>query len=272
MSIQHTYYRPFNFSLIILLISSLMFTACGGGDTPPTTVVQPDGPTVKLTVSTVNVQEGKEASVQVDIQPYQVLDWTWEVSGSSGGSLNPNTGENVVYTAGKAGIDTVTSRATLADGTPLKQSVTINVEPAATEIPPATETPLPPKVTLNGFQAEQKVPCMNNASGTYPDGLEREIWPIVFVGGRYHPQDEGGKAAQKANGNWYQTVRFGDCVSKPDLNVGVRFQLIIVTANESANAAFEAYISNGQQTGQWSGMTELPSGAEEQVRVVVIRE
>jgi hypothetical protein len=203
-----------------------------------------------------NIPAGESAAIVVNVEPYEKLTWTWEVSGTSGGSLNTNQGENVVYKAGQAGIDTVTARATLADGTSIKQSITMNVQPPSTETPTATVTP----------------PCSNLAQGTYPDGLDRAIWPVVFIGGMYHPQDEGGKAAQKANGQWYQTVRFGDCLNNPNRDIGQPFQLIIVTANEAANAAFEAYIVNGKKTGKWLGMSELPLGTEEQVRIVVVRE
>jgi hypothetical protein len=218
------------------------------------------------------IRAGESAAIAINIEPYAQLNWTWEVSGTSGGTLNTNQGENVIYKAGAVGIDTVVARATLADGTPVKQSVDINVEPPATQVPTPTETPPPPKVTLDNLHDNQKVPCSNLARGTFPAELEKAIWPVVFVGNLYHPQDEGGKAAQKANGEWYQTVRFGDCLNNPDTNIGQPFQLIIVTANESANAAFEAYLLNGQKTGKWPGMTELPAGVEEQVRIIVIRQ
>jgi hypothetical protein len=90
---------------------------------------------------------------------------------------------------------------------------------------------LPPKVTLTSLQNEQKVPCENIASGTYPSDLDKEIWPVAYIGGIYYPQDEGGKAAKKVDGNWYQTVRFGDC-TRTKVDVGKQFQLIIVTAHE----------------------------------------
>jgi len=283
MSTKHTNNWSAFFNLILLIALSSTLTGCGGNTsdaqapTPLTNLL----PTIKLTIAQVSpesgggmtvMHEGENAAITVNVQPYQSLNWTWEVSGTSKGTLNDTQGENIVYTAGTAGIDTITARATMTDGTEIKQSVSINVEPPATEIPPATDTPLPPKVTLDTLQDNQKVPCSNLVSGTYPDGLERAIWPIVYVGGVYHPQDEGGKAAQKANGKWIQTVRFGDCVNTPNKDVGTAFQLIIVTANDSANAAFEAYITNGKRTGQWPGMPELPSGADPQVRVIVIRE
>jgi hypothetical protein len=121
------------------------------------------------------------------------------------------------------------------------------------------------------LQDNQTVPCENYAEGRYPLDLKDYIWPIVYIGGKYHPQDEGGKAASKADGKWYQTVRFGDCTQAAK-DVGKRFQLIIVTANEQANKVFEDYITTGQRTGAWPGMANLPQGIKEHVRIVVIRQ
>jgi hypothetical protein len=141
---------------------------------------------------------------------------------------------------------------------------------APTKLPP-TATPPASAVTLTTPQDGQTVPCQNIARGTYPLDLKDYIWPIVYVAGRYHPQDEGGKAAQKIGGNWLQTVRFGDCTN-PKKDVGTPFQLIIVTANEAANAEFEKYIKAGQASSNWPGMIELPPGTKEQVRIMVIRQ
>ena len=274
MFVEHAHNRSVYFSIMLLLLSATTLTACGGSaaTAPPAASATQLEHTVKLTISTVNLQEGKETAILVEIQPYETLDWIWEVSGTSGGSLNTNKGENVIYKAGKAGIDTVTARGQLADGTPLKQSININVEAPATEVALATETALPPKVTLTTPQNEQKVVCENLASGTYPLDVEEAIWPIVYINGRFYPQDEGGKSAKKVEGKWYQTVRFGDC-TKANVDTGEQFQLIIVTANQTANAAFEEYFTNAQETGDWGGMIELPaSGVEEQLRIIVTRE
>jgi hypothetical protein len=267
-------------NIVLFLALSVSTLGCGTTSTSIPSPVSKPPPTVKLSVSNLtspdgtaaSALEGESVAIIVDVEPYEHLGWTWQVSGTSGGALNTDEGENVVYTAGKAGIDTITIRATLADGTPLKESLTIQVEAAATEIPVETDNPLPPRVTLDNLQNNQHVPCENLARGTYPDDLEDAIWPVVFISGRYYPQDDGGKAAQKANGEWYQNVRFGDCTNNPEVDSGKAFQLIILTANEATNLEFENYFSNGRKTGQWPGMKELPAGAEEQVRIIVIRE
>jgi hypothetical protein len=145
--------------------------------------------------------------------------------------------------------------------------------PAPTASPrlPRTATPSASAVTLTNLQDGQTVPCQNIVRGTYPLDLKDYIWPIVYVGGRYYPQDGGGKAAQKVGGNWYQTVRFGDC-NQPQEDVGRPFQLIIITANESANTEFEEYIKAVQASGSWPGLIELPPGIVEHVLITVIRQ
>jgi hypothetical protein len=227
------------------------------------------------------VLAGKGVAIVIKVEPYEKLDWKWEVSGTSGGQLDKTTGENVVYTAGKEGVDNIVVEAKTASGAIVKQTVSLTVvaaTPTAVVAQPSiTRTPLVPvspsasAVTLTSPQDGQTVPCQNIARGTYPLDLKDYIWPIVYIAGRYHPQDEGGKAAQKVGGNWLQTVRFGNCNRLQD-DVGKPFQLIIVTANEAANVEFEKYIKAGQASGNWPGLIELPPGTKEQVRIVVIRQ
>jgi hypothetical protein len=128
-----------------------------------------------------------------------------------------------------------------------------------------------PVVVLTTPQDGQKVPCSNIAKGTYPPDFKGYIWPVVYVSGRYYPQATGGKAAQKNSGNWYQTVRFGDSNHLKE-DEEKPFQLIIVTANELANAEFEKYEKAGQASRNWRGMVELPPGTIEQVRIRVTRQ
>ena len=128
-----------------------------------------------------------------------------------------------------------------------------------------------PVVVLTTPQDGQKVPCSNIAKGTYPLDFKDYIWPVVYVSGRYYPQATEGKAAQKNSGNWYQPVRFGDC-NDPKEDGEKPFQLIIVTANELANAEFEKYEKAGQASRNWRGMVELPQGTIEQVRLSVTRQ
>jgi hypothetical protein len=224
---------------------------------------------------------GQEVAITIQVVPYEQLNWAWSVSGTAEGKLNTYTGENAVYKAGKEGTDSVVVEAKTASGMTVKQTITLSVVVAPTVLPPPTAPPtrLPPTatpsvsaVTLVTPQDGQTVPCENIARGTYPLDLKEHIWPIVYIAGRFHPQDEGGRAAAKVSGNWFQTVRFGDCGQPPSVDKGKPFQLIIVTANDSANTEFERYIKAGQSTGKWPGLIELPLGIKEHVRIVVIRQ
>ncbi len=264
----------------LLLVVVVVATACVPTITATPTPKPP--PTITLDVSPGSqVAVGEGIAIVIKIEPYEELDWKWNVSGTGAGQLSATTGEQIVYTAGKEGIDIVVAEAKAASGATLKQTVSINIVAAShtavptqptvsTTIPPTTE-PSTAAVTLTNLQDGQTVPCSNIARGTYPLDLKEDIWPVVYVGGRYYPQDEGGLAAQKISGNWYQTVRFGDC-QNPQRDVGQVFQLLILTANESANTEFEKYIKRGQTSGNWPGLIDLPPGIQEYLRIIVTRQ
>ena len=54
--------------------------------------------------------------------------------------------------------------------------------------------------------------------------------------------------------------------------VGKVFQLIIVTADEQANKAFEDYVAAGRSAGWYTGVDSLPVGVKEYVRIAVTRQ
>ncbi|HYU31523.1 MAG TPA: hypothetical protein VEW48_05130 [Thermoanaerobaculia bacterium] len=134
----------------------------------------------------------------------------------------------------------------------------------------APPSPPPPGdgLTLTNPKEGDQVPCQILAAGTYPPGLTEKIWPVVVVGGRYHPQDEGGRAPRMSDGRWRGTVRFGVC-NQPDRDRGVPFTLMIVTANEKANQAFESYVKNAAP--DFAGLDQLPEGADSKVEIGVVR-
>lgn len=135
------------------------------------------------------------------------------------------------------------------------------------QIVPGPEAPSG-QVTLAHPREGDRVDCEVLAQGTYQPGLQEKIWPVVWVGGRYYPQDEGGKAPRMSNGKWRGTVRFGDCAKpRSEEKPEPPFTLIVVTANEQANRAFEEYL----KASSLPGMAELPAGTEPQVEVGVTR-
>lgn len=273
-----TWYRGFVGSL--LLVISLLITSCGSTPTPAPT---PINVTFDLSPGP-QVAEGEGVSISIVIEPYEELEWQWEVSGTSGGQLSSTTGEDVVYTAGKKGVDIIIAEAITQSGVTIRKKVSMNVvstpldnqvliQPTQTIQPtvPPTAQPSTSLLTITTPQDGENVPCTNIARGTYSLDLDGYIWPIVLIDGRYHPQDEGGKAAQKNGGNWYQTVRFGDCKQLQN-DSGKPFQLIIVTANESANAEIEKYLESTKASGKYPGLIELPAGTKEYMRIIVTRE
>jgi len=253
---------------------------------PSATPTSP-APTPALTLErqpTVEVVKvGQDVAIVVKIEPLQEIHLRWRVTGTSGGKVYPAAGDAVIYTAGQPGTDVVTAEGTAAGGAPIKQSTSFTVEPlpitrtstitlSPTLTPTSTpQTPTPYTITLTSLKDGQSVPCENLAKGTYPLDLKDRIWPVVYIGGRLHLQDDAGAMPPMVNGNWYATVRFGNC-NKPEDERGKAFQLIIVTANDAANKAFEDYIAKGQATGLWPGMVSLPEGAKEHLRIAVIRQ
>jgi hypothetical protein len=92
------------------------------------------------------LEVGKSVAIVAEVEPLERLDLRWSVSGTSGGELNTDTGEQVVYTAGKEGTDIVVAEGTTASGAPVKQTVTLTIiapTPTATLTPTNTFTPTP---------------------------------------------------------------------------------------------------------------------------------
>ena len=171
-------------SFTFLSIISLAIASCGTAPTPaPTAIPTKPPPNVKLSVAHVsqeptggdvaNVHEGEGVAIVVKIEPYESFDWTWDVSGTSGGTLNVKQGENVVYTAGTKGVDVVVAEAKTADGGMIKQQVTINVEATTTvtdtPVPVDTPTAPPPPIACNHPAVTKNLfPQLENVDGQFP--------------------------------------------------------------------------------------------------------
>src|SRR6478672_2356495 len=84
---------------------------------------------LNLEVSAANreVQVGKEVAILAKVAPLEKLDLKWSVSGTADGKLNTDIGEQVVYTAGKKGVDIVVAEGTTANGAPVRQTLTLTV-------------------------------------------------------------------------------------------------------------------------------------------------
>jgi len=124
----------------LLLTLALAITGCGS---TPTLKPQPTFALKVRPETTTEVQVGQSVAIVAEVEPLEKLDLKWSVSGTAEGTLNTDTGEQVVYTAGKGGVDIVIAEGTTASGVPVKQTVSLTV---ATPVPP-TDTPMPPTDT-----------------------------------------------------------------------------------------------------------------------------
>lgn len=121
---------PFRY-IILLLALSLTITGCGGA-----------APTLALDVRpTTAVQVGKEVAIVASTNPPESLNLKWSITNASTaeGTLNPDTGVNVIFTASKAGTAFIVAEGTTANGAPIRQTVTLTVESQAGE---ATTAPI----------------------------------------------------------------------------------------------------------------------------------
>ncbi|MFC1976213.1 hypothetical protein ACFLXQ_07430 [Chloroflexota bacterium] len=119
MKIRHSQSRVV-FWGIPVLVTVLAFTSCW----------QSEPPTVTLDVNPgTQVSVNQSVAIVANIDPYEELDFKWTVTGNSGGNVEPNTGEQVIYTAGNSpGTDIVVAEGTQNGNTRVKQTVTFIVE------------------------------------------------------------------------------------------------------------------------------------------------
>ncbi len=125
-----------------LMIGTVLLGGCGGGPTPT-----PVPPTMRLSLNPniTDIQTGQEVAIVPELEPSQAVTFRWSVEGSSGGTLNRETGPAAIYTAGGAGVDIVTVEAVGDDDAVLAAEViSFNViAPTATATPTLTDTPTP---------------------------------------------------------------------------------------------------------------------------------
>lgn len=186
------------------------------------------------------------------------------------GTLSAPSAASTLYTAPSTpGLATINVQVTGEGGSVVKSTMFEIIDKPT---PSQASPPISPSgaVTLSNPQDQTTVACETLAKGRYSPDVDDAIWPVVYIDNRYHPQDEGGKGPSKVNGNWVGTVRFGDC-SNPQESSGRAFQLLVLTANEAANRAFENYIQEGRRNG-FRGMRQLPAGVMEHVRILVTRD
>lgn len=91
-------------------------------------------------------------------------------------------------------------------------------------------------------------------------------WIVVYSQfvGRYYPQND--PADVQANGDWSSLAFVG-----VEEDVGQQFDIIIVLLDKTAQAAFNAYLSQAKDNEAWPGLASLPEGALIYDRVIVTR-
>src|SRR5437870_12686159 len=110
----------FPFRCVILLLTlSLIIMGCGGAEPTLTLDVRP----------TKEVQLGKEVAIVASIDPPEPLKLKWSITSarSAQGTLNPDTGDNVIFTASKKGTAFIVAEGTTTSGKRANQSVTLSV-------------------------------------------------------------------------------------------------------------------------------------------------
>lgn len=211
---------------------------------------------------------GEEAALTIQASGAGELEFKWS---ANRGTLSSPLGFSTNYKAPSTPGQAIVSVQITSEGSSVVRSKTFEIVDKPTPSLSSITSSLPlGAVTLTSHKDGYTVPCEAIAKGRYSSDVTGAIWPVVYIGNAYHPQDEGGKSASKVNGDWTGTVRFGDC-NKPQEASGKPFQLLVITADDAANRAFESYIQSGRQSG-FLGMRGLPAGTVEHVRIRVTRD
>lgn len=122
-----------------------------------------------------------------------------------------------------------------------------------------------PEIIINYTSDTAQI--VENITGTAKNIPERhELWILVYAypAHKYYPQN-GTMDIQ--NGNWSIPAYIG-----VKDNVGVKFDIIAVLADENARAEFTSYIINGKINNKWPGIDKIPDGAKVYDKITVIRE
>lgn len=92
------------------------------------------------------------------------------------------------------------------------------------------------------------------------------IWVVSYphVTGRYYPQND--PAYVEANGDWSALTSIGI-----EEDSGLKFDIIVVLANQSAQEKFRDYLLTAKGEKEWPGLESLPDGVTIYNHVMVIR-
>jgi len=261
--------------LIVLL---LFLSACAAPATPviqdtpvppQATPVPPQDTPIPLQVALAVQTDQQEITVGNPVAivmslnpPAAIAEATWTVV-SGEGNLEKKTDDVVVFTPSQeSDLAIIKVQGKTEAGLAFEQKITFRVIGATDKI----------LVTQDTLQDGQTVPCENFIKGTYAETVTDPIWPVIYVGARFHFQDINGEAPPMHSGKWSDTVRFGDCTRSQSVNAGVPFQLLIVTAGPDCQAQIADYFLTARARG-FPGVSGLADDCQEVVdRIVVTRE
>lgn len=241
-----------------LLLALLLAAACSRAKPPEISEIRAtSGNTIAVNAT---------ASLTIDSSGSD-LQFKWE---AERGKISNPTAPSILYTAPDSpGPDVVTVRVSGAGGTSTKSKPFDVV--ASTETPHDRGSEKGGFVTLSDLRDGSTVPCEVSVKGRYSPDIKDFIWPVVWVGGRFHPQDSDGRAAPKVNGTWFGTVHFGDC-RQPQKDTGKTFQLFVVTVGPEGNKEFEDYLAECRRTGNYLGVPKMPRGTTTYLEFTLTRE
>jgi hypothetical protein len=105
---------------------------------------------------------------------------------------------------------------------------------------------------------------VRGTSEKIPEG--QAIWIVVYphIVGRYYPQND--PADVHADGDWASLTFIGI-----EEDVGRKFDIIAVLADESAQEAFNVYLTQAKDKKTWQGLEKLPEGTAIYDRITVTR-
>jgi hypothetical protein len=283
------------FAALLLTLSSTT-AGCGGTPTPtpkpqPTFVLRVE-PETKVPV-------GGSASIVAKVTPLEKLDLKWSVIGEAGGTVKPDTGEHVVYTAGnKEGIVFVVAEGKTASGVPVKETVTLTIVgapvPLAQVTPtlvlqPLTAMPTNPTPTicpsfrprLRGAAnftgtVEIKTPAncttglpaetMVIVAGTYegiPSGVD--IWVLAYPPNMvYYPQSPNASVGEKmkwGDGRWQVQAYLGEKGGLPEW-----FDIVVILADQKTSQFLSNWVRDGYAR-NWQNYVGIPATTLEPMNI-----
>lgn len=101
-------------------------------------------------------------------------------------------------------------------------------------------------------------------SGTAPQGQTLRMVLFIPSIGKYYPQEV--PVTVNKDGSWYYRCTIGG-----DQDNGKQFEVQLVTADASANQAFDTYIATSKAKNSFDGISALPAGATVANKVDVTR-